>query len=84
MITNIYTILKTKFENFEPKKLIYLVANLNKQAKLQYIEKRHVDGNSKPFCKACKPYFLNKKSNIQENIMLLEEDKFLPKQKDVA
>ena len=63
---------------------MYLVANLNKQAKLQYFDKRHVDGNSKPFYKACKPYFSDKNSNIQENIMLLEEDKFLPKQKDVA
>ena len=57
---------------------------LNKQAKLQYFEKLSVDCNSKPFWKACKPYFSNKNSNIQENIMLLEKEKFLSKQKDVA
>ena len=51
---------------------------------MQYFEKLSVDGNSKPFWAACKPYFSNKNSNIQENIMLLEKDKFLSKQKDVA
>ena len=61
-----------------------LVTNLNKQAKLQYFEKLSVDCNSKPFWKACKPYFSNKNSNIQENIMLLEKDKLLSKQKEVA
>ena len=60
------------------------VTNLNKQAKLQYFEKLSVDCNSKPFWKACKPYFSNKNSNIQENLMLLEKDKLLSKQKDVA
>ena len=61
-----------------------LAANLNKQPKLQYFEKLSVDCNSKPFWKACKPYFSNKNSNIQENIMFLEKDKLLSKQKDVA
>ena len=61
-----------------------LVANLNKQAKSQYFEKLSVDCNSKPFWKACKPYFSNKNSNIQENIMLLEKNKLLSKQTDVA
>ena len=60
-----------------------LVTNLNKQAKLQYFEKLSVDCNSKPFLKACKPYFSNKNSNIQENTMLLEKEKLLSKQKDV-
>ena len=61
-----------------------LVTNLNKQAKLQYFEKLSTNCNSKPFWKACKPYFSNIISNIQENIMLLEKDKLLSKQKDVA
>ena len=61
-----------------------LVQNLNKQAKLQYFENLSVDCNSKPFWKACKPYFSNKNSNMQENIMLLEKDKLLSKQKNVA
>ena len=61
-----------------------LVTNLNKEAKLQYFEKLSVDCNSKPVWKACKPYFSNKNGNIQENIMLLENDILLSKQKDVA
>ena len=48
------------------------VKNLNEQAKLQYFEKKSVD------C-TCKPYFSNKNSNIQENIMLLEKNKLLSK-----
>ena len=58
--------------------------NLNKEVKLQYFEKLSVDGDFKPFWKACKPYFSSKNTNIQENIMLLEKDKFLLKQKDVV
>ena len=37
-----------------------LLANLNKEAKLQYFEKLSVDCYSKPFWKACKPYFSKK------------------------
>ena len=61
-----------------------LVKNLIKQAKLQFFEKLSVDFDSKPFWKACKLYFSNKNYNIQENIMLLEKDKLLLKQKDAA
>ena len=41
-----------------------LVTNLNKQTKLRYFEKLSVDCNSKPFWKACKPYFSNKNKLI--------------------
>ena len=61
-----------------------MVTNLNKQAKLQYFERLSVNCNSKPFWKACKPYFSHENSNIQENIMLLEKDKLLSKQKVIA
>ena len=61
-----------------------LVANPNKQCKLQYFEKLIVDCNCKLFWEACKPSFSNKNSNILENIMLFEKDKLLLKQKDVA
>ena len=56
----------------------------NKQAKLQYFGKFSVDYNSEQFWKACKPYFSNENSYIQENIMLLEKNKSLSKQKDGA
>ena len=52
--------------------------------KLQYFGKLSVDYNSKPFWKAYKPYFSNRNSYIQENIMFLEKDKSLSKQKGVA
>ena len=58
--------------------------NNKKKAKLQYFKKLSVDHNSKQFWKACKPYFSNKNSYIQENIMLLEKDKLLLKEKDGA
>ena len=53
-------------------------------SQIAYFEKLSVDYNSKPFWKACKPYFSNKNSYIQENIMLLEKIKLLLKQNDVA
>ena len=51
---------------------------------MQYFEKQSVDCNSKPLWKACKPYFFDKNDNIQENIIQLEKNKLLSKQKDVA
>ena len=51
---------------------------------MQYSEKLTVDCHSKQFWKTCKQYFSNKNSYIQENIMLLEKDKLLSKQTDVA
>ena len=51
---------------------------------MQYFEKLSVDCNSKQFWKACTSYFSNKNDYIQENIMLLEIDKLLSKQKDIA
>ena len=47
--------------------------NLNKRVKLRYSEKLSVDYNSKSFWNACKPYFSDKSSNVQENKMLIEK-----------
>ena len=47
-----------------------LAVNLNKQAKLHYFEKLSVDCNSKPFWGARNLTYQNKRSNMQE-IMLL-------------
>ena len=76
--------LKNPIDTVKIKRQRKLVTNLYKQVKLQYFDKLSVDCNSKPFWKACKPYLSSKNSNIQENIMLLEKDKLLSKQKDVA
>ena len=65
--------LKSTNDIFKFKRQRNQVKNLNEQAKLQYFEKLSVDYSSKPFWKVCKPYFSNKNSNIQENIMLLEK-----------
>ena len=60
------------------------MANLNKQAKLQYFEKLNVDGNSKPFWKACFRASQIKIVIYKENTIMLKKDKFLSKQKNVA
>ena len=75
--------LKNPIDTVKTKRQRKLVTNLYKQVKLQYFDKLSVDCNTKPFWKACKPYLSSKNSNIQENIMLLEKDKLLSKQKDV-
>ena len=54
------------------------------KGQLKYFEKLSFDCNFEPFWKAWKPYFANKNSNIQGNKTLLEKDKLLSKQKDVA
>ena len=48
----------------------YLV-NLNKEAKLEYFSKYKSNGN-KPFLVSCKPYFTNKHSKADTDIMLSE------------
>ena len=73
-------IANSKF-SFMKKNLKNLFANLKK---LQFFGKLSVYYNSKPFWKAYKPYFSNRNRNIQENIMFLEKDKSLSKQKGAA
>ena len=51
---------------------------------MQCFENLSADSNSKPFLKACKLYFSTKNCNILNYRMLLENDKLLLKQKDVA
>ena len=53
-----------------PKDIVKFRRQQNLGANLTF-DKLSVDCNSKPFWKVCKPYFPNKNSNIQENIMLL-------------
>ena len=47
------------------------VANLNKEAKLEYFSKFESNDN-KPFWVNCKPYFTNKHSKAETDIMLSE------------
>ena len=53
------------------KKQLNYVVNLNKKAKLEYFSKYESNGN-KPFQVNCKPYFTNKYSKADTDIMLSE------------
>ena len=61
-----------------------MVVKLNKKYKNEYFENLNVATNSKPFWDKCKPYFSNKHANGDSNIMLIEKDKILLKNKKIA
>ena len=51
------------------KKQRNIVVNLNKEAKLQYFN-NYYSTNTKPFWENCKPYFSNKHSKVDTDIIL--------------
>ena len=53
------------------KKQRNMVVNLNKEAKPQYFN-NYDSTNTKPFWENCKPYFSNKQSKADTNIILSE------------
>ena len=57
---------------------------LNKKYKKEYFENLNVATNSKPFWDKCKPYFSNKNAKGDSNIMLIEKDEILLKNKKIA
>ena len=57
--------------------------NLNKDAKLEYFSKYESDDN-KPFWVRCKPYFTNKHSKADTDIMLSENGELILKNKKIA
>ena len=57
--------------------------NLNKEAKLEYFNKYESNDN-KPFWVNCEPYFTNKQSRADADIMLSENEKLMLKEKDIA
>ena len=59
------------------------VVNLNKEAKLDYFSKYESDDN-KPFWVRCKPYFTNKHSKADTDIMLSENGELILKNKEIA
>ena len=59
------------------------VVNLNKEAKLEYLSKYESDDN-KPFWVRCKPYFTNKHSKADIDIMLSENRQLILKNKEIA
>ena len=56
---------------------------LNKKHKWEYFENVNVATNSKPFWNKCKPYFSNKHAKDDFNIMLIEKDEILLKNKKI-
>ena len=60
------------------------VAGLNKQAKFKYFNNLDCKKDAKPFWDKCKPYFSNKHSRGDTNIMLKEKGEILLKNDVIA
>ena len=60
------------------------VAKLNKTAKVEYFNNLKLGKDNKLFWEKCKPYFSNKNSKADADIMLNENGKLLLKDKDIA
>ena len=71
----------TDIKNY--KKQRNYVVNLNKEAKLEYFSKYESDDN-KPFWVRCKPYFTNKYSKADTDIILSENGELILKNKEIA
>ena len=66
------------------KKKRNLVVSLNRQAKSKYFNEDSNTESSRPFWETCKPYFSNKHARGDSKIMLIENDKMLLKNEEVA
>lgn len=66
------------------KKQRNMVVKLKRQSKLEYFEKISNFKTSKPFWDTCKPYFSNKNAKGNSNFMLIERDKILVKNGEIA
>ena len=66
------------------KKQRKLVASLNRQAKSEYFNEVSNTESSRPFWETCKPLFSNKHACGDSKIMLIENDKMLLKNEEIA
>ena len=66
------------------KKQRNLVVSLNCQAKSEYFNEVSNSGSSRPFWETCKPCFSNKHARGDSKIMLIENDKMLLKNEELA
>ena len=57
---------------------------LNKTAKLEYFDNLRLCKDNKSFQEKCKPYFTNKHSKVDTDIMLNGNGRLLLKDKDIA
>ena len=60
------------------------VTKLNKTARFEYFNNLKLGKDNKPFWKKCKPYFTNKHSKADTDIMLNENGELILKDKDVV
>ena len=60
------------------------VEQLNKKAKLDYFNNFDSSQGSKPFWVKCKPYFSNKHSKADTDIILHEKDDIIFKNQEIA
>ena len=61
-----------------------MVVKLNKKHTKEYFENLNVTTNSNSFWDKCKPYFSNKQAKGDSNVMLIEKDEILLKNKKIA
>ena len=61
-----------------------LVVKLNKKSKFEYFNKYDPNKQAKTFWVTCRPYFSNKHSKADTNIMLSENGKLIVKNQDIA
>ena len=66
------------------KKQRNLVVNLDKNCKNEFFDNLEIKSNSKSFWDKCKPYFSNKHSKGESDILLIEKDELLLKNKKVT
>ena len=66
------------------KKQRNLVVKLNKKHKKEYFKNLNVATNTQSFWDKCIPYFSNKHANGDSNILLIEKDEILLKNKKIA
>ena len=66
------------------KKQRNLVVNLDKNCKNEFFDNLEIKSNSKSFWDKCKPNFSNKHSKGESDILLIEKDELLLKNKKVT
>ena len=66
------------------KKQSNYVTKLNKTVKLEYFDNLKLGKDDKPFWEKCKPYFSNKHSKMDTDIMLNENGELLLKDNNIA
>ena len=60
------------------------MVKINNECKREYFDKLNVETTTKPFWKTCKPYFSNKHSHGGSKITLIENDRIISKNNEIA